>query len=281
VMIVEGSADSNPHQADRNRLVMLVTDDFNDPLLLGCARRASAAKRTSRLKEDDHQGARATRTVRDPPDPGRAARKGRHHSFRDRGRRRSGAGRRAPARRRRRARGVAESALTGESLPVDEGRQAVSTPTRHGGRTDMVYMNTNVTGGPRGAGEFVVTRPGEMATEVGPILGTDAGAGAQRHAADAAVKKLTSQDLFISGSAVAILDHHQLVSRGESFDTVFTAAIFSLSQFADDPDRLPAVRHDDLLDGTQMLPGERDQKQLRSTRRSAQHRRINRQDGER
>ena len=63
---------------------------------------------------------------------------------------------------------VAESALTGESLPVAKGTEPVEgTGTPLGDRTDMVYMNTNVT---RGAGEFVVTATG-MATEVGHISG--------------------------------------------------------------------------------------------------------------
>src|SRR5579862_3109773 len=48
---------------------------------------------------------------------------------------------------------IAESALTGESLPVSKGIAAVeSVDTPLGDRTDMVYMNTNVT---RGAGSFV------------------------------------------------------------------------------------------------------------------------------
>ncbi len=55
---------------------------------------------------------------------------------------------------------VAESALTGESLPVSKGVDAVeSTETPLGDRTDMVYMNTNVT---RGAGAFVVTSTGNV-----------------------------------------------------------------------------------------------------------------------
>ena len=43
---------------------------------------------------------------------------------------------------------IAESALTGESLPVSKGVEAVeSEDTPLGDRTDMVFMNTNVTGG--------------------------------------------------------------------------------------------------------------------------------------
>src|SRR3954447_25377914 len=61
---------------------------------------------------------------------------------------------------------VAEAALTGESLPVSKGLDSVTAPDAPlGDRTDMVYMNTNVT---RGTGEFVVTATG-MATEVGHI----------------------------------------------------------------------------------------------------------------
>ena len=72
---------------------------------------------------------------------------------------------------------VAESALTGESLPVSKGIEAVEgADTPLGDRTDMVYMNTNVT---RGPGEFVVTATG-MATEVGHISDLLAGPGRQR-----------------------------------------------------------------------------------------------------
>jgi Ca2+-transporting ATPase len=63
---------------------------------------------------------------------------------------------------------VAEAALTGESLPVGKGIEPVQAPDAPlGDRTDMVYMNTNVT---RGTGSFVVTSTG-MATEVGHISG--------------------------------------------------------------------------------------------------------------
>src|SRR5207302_8760585 len=63
---------------------------------------------------------------------------------------------------------VAESELTGESLPVSKGTAPVAEADMPlGDRTDMVYMNTSVT---RGTGEFVVTATG-MATDVGHISG--------------------------------------------------------------------------------------------------------------
>ncbi len=63
---------------------------------------------------------------------------------------------------------IDEAALTGESLPVAQGRSTRSRPDAPlGDRHDMAYMNTNVT---RGSGEFVVTATG-MDTEVGHISG--------------------------------------------------------------------------------------------------------------
>ena len=63
---------------------------------------------------------------------------------------------------------VAESELTGESLPVSKGTAPVGEAGMPlGDRTDIVYMNTSVT---RGTGEFVVTTTG-MATEAGHISG--------------------------------------------------------------------------------------------------------------
>src|SRR5512133_1211035 len=59
---------------------------------------------------------------------------------------------------------IAESALTGESVPVSKGPDTIAAEDAPlGDRSDIVYMNTNAT---RGTGEFVVTSTG-MATEVG------------------------------------------------------------------------------------------------------------------
>jgi Ca2+-transporting ATPase len=155
---------------------------------------------------------------------------------------------------------VAESALTGESMPVSKGVEAVeSAETPLGDRTDMVYMNTNVT---RGSGAFVVTSTG-MATEVGHIshmLQTTEDADTPL---TVQLKKLTNQILFIAGAAVALSIILNL-SRDESFDTVFKAAIaFAISAI---PTGLPAVVTTILSYGTQMLAkANAIMKRLRST----------------
>ncbi len=155
---------------------------------------------------------------------------------------------------------IAESALTGESLPVSKGIAAVeSTDTPLGDRTDMVFMNTNAT---RGTGTFVVTTTG-MATEVGHISHMLQDAEEQDTPLTKQLKKLTSQILVISGAAVGVSIVLNL-SRGESFDTVFTAAIaFAISAI---PTGLPAVVTTILSYGTQMLAkANAIMKRLRST----------------
>ena len=155
---------------------------------------------------------------------------------------------------------IAESALTGESLPVSKGVDAVeSEDTPLGDRTDMVFMNTNVT---RGSGSFVVTSTG-MATEVGHISHMLQSDEERDTPLTKQLKKLTSQILVISGASVGISIALNL-SRGESFDTVFTAAIaFAISAI---PTGLPAVVTTILSYGTQMLAkANAIMKRLRST----------------
>jgi P-type Ca2+ transporter type 2C len=155
---------------------------------------------------------------------------------------------------------VAESALTGESMPVAKSAETVTqTDAPLGDRTDMVYMNTNVT---RGAGELIVTTTG-MSTEVGHISNM---LSQETEAASPLTKqlnKLTSQILVISGTALAVSIVLN-VSRGESFDTVFLAAIaFAIAAI---PTGLPAVVTAILSMGTQTLAkANAIMKRLRST----------------
>src|SRR5262249_62158152 len=112
---------------------------------------------------------------------------------------------------------IAEAALTGESMPVSKDVASVESPdTPLGDRTDMVFMNTNVT---RGAGTFAVTSTG-MSTEVGHISRMLQSAEEADTPLTVQLKKLTSQILLISGAAVALSIILNL-SRGQSFTTVF------------------------------------------------------------
>jgi Ca2+-transporting ATPase len=142
---------------------------------------------------------------------------------------------------------IDESALTGESLPVAKDIAAVAeADTALGDRSDMAYMNTNVT---RGAGELLVTATG-MNTEVGRISGMlqterDADTPLTRQ-----LSRLTNQILLIAGIALlaSVLIN---LARGNEFGVVFTAAVaFAVSAI---PTGLPAVVTTILSLGTQML----------------------------
>jgi Ca2+-transporting ATPase len=142
---------------------------------------------------------------------------------------------------------IAESALTGESIPVAKGVEPVAGPdTPLGDRTDMVYMNTNVT---RGAGTFVVTATG-MSTEVGHVSGMLQAQDATETPLTRQLAALTNQILVIAGIALLVSVVLNL-ARGNSFDVVFTAAIaFAISAI---PTGLPAVVTAILSLGTRML----------------------------
>ncbi|MDD7941620.1 cation-transporting P-type ATPase [Actinomycetospora lutea] len=142
---------------------------------------------------------------------------------------------------------VAESALTGESMPVSKGTEPVEgAGTPLGDRTDMVYMNTNVT---RGSGEFTVTATG-MATEVGHISGMLAAERTVKTPLTRQLDKLTRQILWIAGIALVISVALSL-ARGDAFAMVFTAAIaFAVGAL---PENLPAVVTTILAYGTQTL----------------------------
>ena len=142
---------------------------------------------------------------------------------------------------------VDESALTGESLPVAKGTEPVAgADTPLGDRSDMVYMNTNVT---RGAGEFVVTATG-MATEVGHISGMLQAEKGAKTPLTRQLDKLTRQIFFIAGLALAVSVVISL-ARGDTFTAVFNAAVaFAIGAL---PENLPAVVTTILAYGTQAL----------------------------
>src|SRR4051794_29207158 len=155
---------------------------------------------------------------------------------------------------------AAEAALTGESLPVSKALDSVAAPDAPlGDRTDMVYMNTNVT---RGTGELVVTATG-MQTEVGHISGMLQGQDESKSPLTVQLEKLTKQLVTIAGLALVasiILN----MARDQSFTEVFTVAVaFSIAAI---PTGLPAVVTTILSRGTQLLAqADAIVKRLRST----------------
>jgi P-type Ca2+ transporter type 2C len=142
---------------------------------------------------------------------------------------------------------VAEAALTGESLPVGKGVERVeATDAPLGDRTDMVYMNTNVT---RGTGEFLVTATG-METEVGHISGMLQGQDDSKSPLTVQLDKLTKQLVTIAGLALIASVVLNMV-RGQSFKEVFTVAVaFAIAAI---PTGLPAVVTTILSRGTRLL----------------------------
>jgi Ca2+-transporting ATPase len=130
---------------------------------------------------------------------------------------------------------IAEAALTGESVPVAKTTEPVaSADTPLGDRTDMAYMNTEVT---RGAGEIVVTATG-MATEVGHISGLLQAEGIEKTPLTRELDTLTNQIIIIAG--VALLASTLLGwSRGVPWEVLFINGIaFAIGAI---PTGLPAV----------------------------------------
>ncbi len=142
---------------------------------------------------------------------------------------------------------VAESALTGESLPVSKGIAAVERDdTPLGDRSDMVYMNTNVT---RGAGVFVVVATG-MTTEVGHISGMLQSTEETKTPLTRQLDTLTRQIFLIAGLALLVSVVINL-ARGETFTAIFHAAVaFAIGAL---PENMPAVVTTILAYGTQAL----------------------------
>jgi len=142
---------------------------------------------------------------------------------------------------------VAESALTGESLPVSKGTAAVEQPeTPLGDRSDMVYMNTSVT---RGSGVFVVVATG-MATEVGHISGMLQATEEVKTPLTRQLDALTRQIFLIAGVALLVSVILNL-ARGETFTAIFHAAVaFAIGAL---PENMPAVVTTILAYGTQAL----------------------------
>src|SRR5881275_713554 len=142
---------------------------------------------------------------------------------------------------------VAESELTGESLPASKGTAPVGEAGMPlGDRTAMVYMNTSVT---RGTGEFVVTATG-MATEVGHISGMLQAQPTVKTPLTRQLDRLSKQLLLVAGVAL-IASMAVNLSRGYTFNAVLPAAVaFAIAAV---PVQLPMVVTTILAWGTRAL----------------------------
>jgi len=130
---------------------------------------------------------------------------------------------------------IEESGLTGESTPVAKTVDAVAAEEAPlGDRTDMAYMNSQVT---RGRGEMVVTSTG-MDTEVGRISGMLSGVEKDKTPLTRQLDRITVIITVMAAIALVFVVVMGL-ARGQDFDSLFVVGI-SLA-IAAIPTGLPAV----------------------------------------
>jgi Ca2+-transporting ATPase len=142
---------------------------------------------------------------------------------------------------------IEEAGLTGESTPVSKGLEPVTgDKVALGDRTNMAYMNSQVT---RGRGELVVAATG-MATEVGHISGMLSQVQQEKTPLTKQLDQLTKVITVAAAFALVFIIVLGLV-RGESFNSLFLVGI-SLAISAI-PTGLPVVVTTLLSMGTQDL----------------------------
>jgi Ca2+-transporting ATPase len=128
-----------------------------------------------------------------------------------------------------------ESALTGESVPVEKRPGAINDPEAPiGDRTNMAFMGTAITGG-RGRGIVVETG---MGTQIGRIAQLLAGADVETTPLQKRLNRL-GKTLGIAAGAIVLLVFLIGLGRGQSLQEMFMVSI-SLAVAAV-PEGLPAV----------------------------------------
>lgn len=129
---------------------------------------------------------------------------------------------------------VDESALTGESQPVEKDTDPVDPNAPIGDRHSHAFMNTTVT---RGRGEVVVTKTG-MGTEIGRIAGLLAATSTEKTPLQRQLDGLAHQLVILAGIVVGLVMIANL-ARGEDFgDVLLTAVALAVAAI---PEGLPAV----------------------------------------
>lgn len=130
---------------------------------------------------------------------------------------------------------VEESSLTGESVPVLKNIEPIALPVVPlGDRTNMVFMNTNVT---RGRAEMVVTET-SMSTQVGHIARMLRETKAMPTPLTKQINQLTRIILIIA-AAIFLSVLALGLARGNSFDALFQLGV--ALAVGSIPDALPAV----------------------------------------
>jgi P-type Ca2+ transporter type 2C len=130
---------------------------------------------------------------------------------------------------------VEEGALTGESVAVEKSIDPITAPdVPLGDRSDMAFMNTNVT---RGHGEILVTTTG-MNSEVGHIANVLAGQKTEKSPLTKQVDRLTIFILGMAGLGFVLIVFMGL-RQGDDPKTLFNIGV-SLA-VGSIPDALPAV----------------------------------------
>ena len=130
---------------------------------------------------------------------------------------------------------IEEGALTGESVAVEKSVDAITAPeVPLGDRSDMAFMNTNVT---RGHGEILVTTTG-MRSEVGHIATTLAGQKVEKSPLTRQVDRLTIFIIIMAGIGFLSIVVAGLLQHEDPrtlFNIGVSLAVGSI------PDALPAV----------------------------------------
>jgi Ca2+-transporting ATPase len=116
--------------------------------------------------------------------------------------------------------GVDESALTGESVPVDKGLAAVAVEAPLADRSSMVHAGTGVT---RGRGRAVVTATGQ-ATELGHIAGLTERAKPPATPLQRRVRALANV-MVAFGIAVTLALGGAMLARDASFEEAFLVGV--------------------------------------------------------
>ena len=130
---------------------------------------------------------------------------------------------------------IEEGALTGESAAVEKNTDAIIKPdVALGDRTNMAFMNTNVT---RGHGEILVTKTG-MGTEVGHIANMLSAEKTEKSPLTKQIDQLTIFIIIMALIAFVMIIVTGL-AQGQSFSVLFNIGV-ALAIGAI-PDALPAV----------------------------------------